>query len=197
MILTVLTTGTAAAETGQLMKTGPTAVIEKFNTRLLEAMKGGQEIGYTGRYTILESVVCEVFAFNLIVRISSGKYWQTMNTAQRQRLIELYQKWSTAVYARRYDCYNGQHFEVTPPEGPWGGRVDVKTCMIKENGDAVSFLYKLVKMEGEWKIVDIHVKGVSQLATTRAQFISVLKHDGFDGLEKVLLEKIKTSQSLK
>lgn len=190
LILTVITIGIATAQTVQPKEIeDSTAVVEKFYTKLLEAMKGGKKIGYAGRHTILEPVIREVFAFNIIVRISSGKYWQTLTTEQRERLIELYRQWSTAVYARQYDSFNGQCFKVTLPEKPWGNSVNVDARMIKKSGDEVSFLYKLIKVKGRWQIVDIHVKGISQLAMMRAQFISIMEHDGFDGLEKELLEK--------
>ncbi len=190
LVLAIINTGTVTAQTGVSKEPeGPRAAVEKLNSRLLEAMKGGTEIGYNGRHAILEPIIQEVFAFDLIVRISSGRYWQAMTKRQRHRLTELYRQWATAVYAQQYDSFNGQHFEVIEPERPWGDRVSVASRMIKDNGDEISFLYKLVKKEGQWKIVDIHVKGVSQLATTRAQFTSILKQDGFDGLAKVLQEK--------
>jgi phospholipid transport system substrate-binding protein len=197
MILAAMIIGTAAFQTSYATKTDdPTTVIEQFNAKLLEAMKGGEEAGYTGRYRILEPVIREVFAFNLIVRISSGNYWPSLSNGQRQRLIELYRQWSTAVYAQRYDSFNGQYFKIISSAHTLDSKVSIDTQMIKKNGDTVSFFYKLINIKGQWKIVDIHVKGISQLATTRAQFISVLRRDGFDGLEKLLLEKINTSQAV-
>jgi ABC-type transporter MlaC component len=46
-------------------------------------------------------------------------------------------------------------------------------------------------VKGEWQIVDIQISGVSQLALTRSQFVSVIKNKGFDALISMLKNKIK------
>jgi phospholipid transport system substrate-binding protein len=177
--------GAAAAQSS-----GPAAVVEKFNAKLLEAMQGGEKLGYAGRYALLEPVIYDVFAFDLMTRISSGKHWQSMSADQRDRMIELYRQWSTATYARRFDAFADQRFEVLAPPQALGSMVNVRSHMIKGNGEVVPFLYKLKMIRQQWRIVDIHVKGVSQLANTRAQFSSVLDRDGYEALVKKLEEKI-------
>jgi phospholipid transport system substrate-binding protein len=180
-----LITGAAAAQSS-----GPAAVVEKFNAKLLEAMQGGEKLGYTGRYALLEPVIYDVFAFDLMTRISSGKHWQSMSADQRDRLIELYRQWSTATYARRFDAFADQRFEVLAPPQALGSRINVRSHMVKSNGEVILFLYKLKMIRQQWRIVDIHVKGVSQLANTRAQFTSILDRDGYEVLLKTLQEKI-------
>jgi phospholipid transport system substrate-binding protein len=184
-VAVALITVVAAAQSS-----GPAAVVEKFNAKLLEAMQGGEKLGYAGRYVLLEPVIYDVFAFDLMARISSGKYWQSMSADQRDRLIELYRQWSTATYARRFDAFTGQRFEVSAPPQALGSRVNVRSHMVKSNGEVVLFLYKLKMVRQQWRIVDIHVKGVSQLANTRAQFTSILDRDGYEVLLKTLQEKI-------
>lgn len=184
-VAVILITGAAAAQSS-----GPAAVVEKFNAKLLEAMQGGEKLGYAGRYALLEPVIYDVFAFDLMTRISSGKHWQSMSTDQRDRLIELYRQWSTATYAKRFDAFADQSFEVLAPPQALGSRVNVCSHMIKSNGEVVPFLYKMKMIRQQWRIVDIHVKGVSQLANTRAQFTSILDRDGYEVLIKTLQEKI-------
>ena len=55
----------------------------------------------------------------------------------------------------------------------------------------MSFHYLLRKAEGSWRVVDIQISGVSQLALTRAQFTSVIKTKGIKGLIEMLDEKIR------
>ena len=52
--------------------------------------------------------------------------------------------------------------------------------------DSTRFNYILRQFDGKWKIVNIIVKGVSDLALKRAEFTSVIENEG---LEK-LLERI-------
>jgi phospholipid transport system substrate-binding protein len=178
-------TGYAAAQ-----NSSPAAVIEKLNAKLLEAMKDGNKLGYDGRYALLEPVIHDTFALDLMTRISMGRHWKNMSENQRNQMIALYQQWSTATYARRFDTYAGQRFEVLPKQKVQRSSVIVRSHVIKKTGEVIEFLYKLRKVRKKWLIVDIHVKGVSQLANTRAQFTSILDRDGYDALVKKLEEKI-------
>ena len=47
-------------------------------------------------------------------------------------------------------------------------------------------------IQGKRRIVDIRISGVSRLALTRSQFVSVMKDKGFKGLIDVLEEKTAT-----
>lgn len=167
----------------------PAAVVERLNNALIESMKGGRGIGFEGRCRILAPVVKDVFAMEAMTRISSGKHWDHFSPEQRQSLIELYTKWSTSNFADNFDSYAGQRFEVTSGETV-GNRAEVKSRFIKKDGERV-FLYKLARLDGRWRIVDIHLEGVSQLANTRAQFVSILDRSGCEGLIQSLKEKIQ------
>jgi ABC-type transporter MlaC component len=50
---------------------------------------------------------------------------------------------------------------------------------------------RVVDEHGAWRIVDIQVRGVSQLAMTRSQFVGILEREGFDGLINSLKDKIR------
>ncbi len=62
--------------------------------------------------------------------------------------------------------------------------------LIDSGGDVTEFDYQLRKIEGRWRVVDIQISGVSQLALTRAQFVDVLRDKGLDGLVAMLKKKI-------
>jgi len=58
---------------------------------------------------------------------------------------------------------------------------------VKEEPIAFSYLMRMV--EDRWRVVDIQISGVSQLALTRAQFTEVMKSKGLDGLITMLKNK--------
>jgi phospholipid transport system substrate-binding protein len=169
----------------------PTQTIEKLNAALLQSMKGGQNIGYQGRYALLAPVLDECFAFDLMTRIAVGKkHWQNWDTQQRAQLVALNREWSIAQYADRFDRYNGQQFKLAKPPQIKRSIAVLSSNLTKKDGKVTEFLYKLKKTQDRWRIVDIQVKGVSQLANSRAQFKSILDKDGYEGLVARLNEKI-------
>ncbi len=170
---------------------GPSAVIRNFDAALLEAMKKAEQLGYDGRYRVLEPVIKKSFALSFMAMQSVGRYGKTLKPEERESLVRNYTDWTVATYAGRFDGYSGEKFEVVSEKGPVGGIVTVTSKLIKQNKEEVVFRYLLRKTEGMWRIVDIQISGVSQLALTRAQFTGAITQKGFSGLISMLTEKIK------
>ncbi len=166
------------------------SVIETLNTTLLDCMKRGDKLGYSGRYALLEPVMTQSFSFPYMVRKSSGSYWGELTDNQQKELLEKYIIWSVGRYAERFKEYKEQQFVIVSNESIREKYMMVISHIVKKSKETREFKYILMKNDGVWRIVDIQVEGVSQLSLTRAQFKSVLKDQGIDGLLKILDEKI-------
>jgi phospholipid transport system substrate-binding protein len=178
-------------QSGGASQTGAAGVIKTFNATLLEAMKKARELGYSGRYKILEPVIKDSFALSFMANQSVGRYGKTLSEEQRNLLTKMYTDWTIATYAGRFDGYSGERFEVVSESAPAHGTVTVISKLIKPDREEIEFYYILRKNEGKWRIADIQISGVSQLALTRSQFLGILKNKGFDGLISMLKEKTK------
>lgn len=170
---------------------GPGEVIKTFNAALLECMKRADELGYSGRYKLLDPVIRNSFALSYMAGQSLGRYWKTIKETEQSALVRMYSEWSIATYARRFDGYSGERFEVVSESAPDQGTITVISKIIQPTKEGAVFYYKLRKIEGNWRIVDIQISGVSQLALTRSQFTSVMKEKGLDGLIALLKTKIE------
>ena len=186
LALLLLTCRSAAAG-----HSSPAEVTRTFNEALLEAMKKADELGYSGRYRLLEPVIAKTYALSFMTAQSTGRYWKTFPKDEQAKAIKAYADWTTATYAGRFDGYSGEKFEVTSAGKPRQGIVTVISRLIKPNGEEVSFHYLLRDIDGSWRIVDIRISGVSQLALTRAQFTAVIRAEGTKGLIGMLDEKIR------
>jgi phospholipid transport system substrate-binding protein len=175
---------------GQAGQNGPSEVINKLNFSLLEAMKGGNRLGYEGRYRLLAPVIRDSFALSSMARIAAGKYWDTFSGDERKVYLKTYSEWSIASYAGRFNEYSGEQFKLISESPPERNTVTVISKLIENNRDEVEFNYLFRMVEGSWRIMDIRILGVSQLAITRAQFVSILGLKGFNGLISMLNGKI-------
>ncbi len=176
---------------GMAVQQAPSEVINKLNTVLLESMKKGNALGYEGRYRLLAPVIKDSFAISLMARIASGKYWGSFSEDERKVYLRTYTDWSVASYAGRFNGYSGQQFRLISESPPERGTVTVISKLIDKNKDEVEFNYQFRQVEGTWRIVDIKILGVSQLALTRVQFVSILGAKGFQGLISTLNGKIR------
>jgi phospholipid transport system substrate-binding protein len=164
--------------------------IKRFNAALLESMKSADKLGFSGRFKILEPAIKENFALSFMVEKSVGRNWETFSLEQKQLLQEVYNEWTIATYAGRFDSFSGERFELLSEKISGSKTVTVISRLIKASDEPVEFHYKLRTINNRWNIVDIHIAGVSQLALTRSQFIGILKKDGFNGLIVKLKDKI-------
>ena len=161
-------------------------------------MKNAKELGYSGRYKLLEPVMKESFALSFMGAQSVGRYWKTMGEEDRDLLIKTYTDWTVASYAGRFDGYSGERFQLASESPPVKGTVTVVSKFIQAGNETIDFSYLLRRIDGRWRIVDIRISGVSQLALTRAQFAGILREKGVEALIAMLREKIRGfSQSKK
>jgi phospholipid transport system substrate-binding protein len=190
-VILIFTFSTALSPLYAEAEQPPDQTIRTFNAALLEAMKKADELGYKGRYALLEPVIDSSFALPFMADVSLGKYRKTLTVEQRSSYLKTYAEWTVAAYAGRFDGYSGERFEIVSQSKPERGIVTVISKLIKPNREEVEFDYLLRNISGKWRVVDIHISGVSQLALTRSQFTNVIKDKGFTGLMSMLAEKTK------
>ncbi len=179
---------TPAAAAGQ--EDGPAAVVERFQGVLLSVMKDADKLGYTGRYKRLAPAVEESHDLPGITEFAAGKYWQQLSDGQRSQLIATFSEWSISTYAHRFDGFAGERFKTVSTERGLRGEAVVRSDFIKPDGETIRFEYVLRQREKGWRIVNIIVDGVSDLAIRRSEFASIIRSEGFDALIKKLKDKI-------
>ena len=156
---------------------------------LLGAMKNGRTLGQSGRFMQLEPVIRRSFDIAAMARLSVGSAWATLTEAQRQQVIESFGRYISAIYADRFDSYNGQKLQVTGEQANVGG-VLVKSQIIKANGEPVKVDYLMRRNGDNWLISDVYLDGaISEVATRRSEFGAIIKNDGVDGLIAALNRK--------
>jgi phospholipid transport system substrate-binding protein len=156
---------------------------------LLSTMKNGRILGQSGRFTQLDPVIRRSFDIASMARLSVGPAWAGLSDAQRQQVTESFGRYISAIYADRFDSYDGQKLEVTS-EQPAPSGVMVRSQIIKANGELVKVDYMMRRSGDTWLISDIYLDGaISEVATRRSEFAAILRNDGIDGLIAALNRK--------
>ena len=168
---------------------GPSDVVRRFYGELLNTMQHAGTLGARGRYQQLEPIVRASFDVPFMARLSIGPSWSKLSVEQKQRATQAYGRYIAAVYATRFDEYTGQRFEILGEQQIKHGTL-VKTQIIKANGEPVKVDYMMRRNGESWLISDIYLDGaISEVATRRAEFATILKNDGVDGLIAALNRK--------
>ena len=175
----------AAAEGAQ-----PSQVVERLQSSLLSVMKQANQLDYEHRYQLFEPIVITSHDLPFIAKVTVGKYWKTFDNEQKTSFVETFSRLSIATYADRFDGYGGETFSVGAQKELPRGKMLVETILAKSNGEKVQFNYLLRRNKNDWRIINIIVDGVSDLAVRRAEYTSILKSDGFSPLMAKIEDQI-------
>jgi phospholipid transport system substrate-binding protein len=103
-------------------------------------------------------------------------------------VTESFRRYISAIYADRFDSYDGQKLQVTG-EQPVAAAM-VRSQIIKANGEPVNVDYMMRRKGDTWLISDIYLNGaISEVATRRSEFAAILKNEGIGGLSTALNRK--------
>jgi phospholipid transport system substrate-binding protein len=164
--------------------------VRNFYDVLLATMKNGRSLGQNGRYAALAPIVNNVFDVPFMARLAVGPIWDTLSPAQQHEIIVAFGRYVSATYADRFDDYSGEQLQVTGDE-PYSGGVIVETQIVKAGRQPVMINYMMRQHEGVWQVSDVYLDGtISQLATQRAEFHSILARQGVSGLISTLDRKV-------
>jgi len=175
----------------EIRLTEPQRVVDALNTALIDTMKAGKTHGFSSRFQQLKPVITSSFALAFMAQTSIGTHWTELEEFQKSKYFDAYKEYSIASYASRFTSYSGEQFRIESVSEPDRGTVTIECLLVKSNSETVAFTYRLRRGTGDWKIVDVHINGVSQLALTRSQFTTVIRKDGIEGLLAKLQDKIE------
>jgi phospholipid transport system substrate-binding protein len=161
----------------------PADGIAALYTTLIGTMQQAQQLGVKGRYERLASVLSSAYDIPFMAQMAVGRSWGTLNPAQQAGIVDALTRMMIANYANQFDGFSGERFEIVQTVDRAPADKLVKTRIIQSNGKSVPLDY-LMRNNGQgWRIVDVYLDGtISELASRRAEFSSILKSGGPDAL---------------
>lgn len=163
--------------------------VRGFYDVLLSVMQNGSALGEKGRYETLKPAVSQTFDLPYMTRAVVGPVWASTSESQHRQVTDAFGRYVAATYADRFDSYRGQKLEVTG-EQPRAPGVIVDSRIVRADGTPVVIKY-LMRQNGDgWRVADVYLQGtISEVATRRSEFSSILRSQGVDGLTASLDSK--------
>lgn len=182
---------TAAAQDGAAgINPAASATVRGFTDAMLASLKDADRLGFQGRYDLLAPAIEKSFDLDFMAEKSLAGQFDGLTPEQRQKWRSAFARYMTSNYASRLNKFNNQSFEQLGQEDAGRGTLLVRTRVHDPGVEDVDLNYRLREINGEWKIVDIYLKGtVSELALRRSDYTAVMKNQGFDALLNNVNEK--------
>ena len=169
----------------------PQAMVKSLNDSLLYMMKNAAALRFSSRRDFLAPRLGAVFHLPVMARIVVGSRWRKLNPNQQQRLVDGFSRLTISTYARRFDGWSGESFEIRTVEPVREKTVLVKTAILRPKDDPVEINYLMRQFESGWRVIDVYLKqSYSELATKRSEYSSVLRRKGFEALMREIEQKV-------
>ncbi len=136
----------------------------------------------------MNDLVIPKFDIVLMSKIALGKEtWTSINSNQRDRFVESFKSLMVRTYMKSLTVFDGEKIKFLPYSP--GNRPDVakvKSLYILGDGN-LPVNYRLKKNDnGDWKVFDIIIDGISLLKNYRSDFKNHVKNKGIESLIKKL-----------
>lgn len=149
------------------------------------------------RRTQIRQAVLQRFGFEEMAQRSMGQHWRSLTPQQRQEFVELFTDLLERSYMSRIESYKaGPQGVRYLKEGIEDDRAVVHTEILSERDLAAMVDYKLLHKDGDWKVYDIVIEGVSLVNNYRIQFNTIILKDSYAGLVKQMRTKLAQEQAV-
>lgn len=125
-----------------------------------------------------------------LARFTLGQYWRVATPAQKQEFQNLFQEYILSTYVYQLGDYSGQTIDVGTAR-PESESLILVQSMVNQPGGAppVQVNWRIWVANGQAKLVDVVVEGVSMAVTLRSQFASIIQNGG--GNVEALLTRMR------
>lgn len=132
------------------------------------------------RLAMLEPVVGKRFDYNEMAKRTLGNHWKKLDESQRKEFVELFQRFLSKTYAGNVDGYAGEQVQYVK-ERRKGDFAEVQTKVVSKKL-VLPLDYRLLKKNGDWRVYDVVIDGVSLVRNFRGQFNRIIKTSSYEGL---------------
>ena len=152
------------------------------------AKKDSMESSKGDRRIAMQKAIDERFNYSQMVRRSLGKTYDSLSDQKKQNFIKLFKGLLENSYASKLESYRDEKINFLD-EVVKGKYALVKTNIVRSN-NTIRVDYKLILGNGEWKVYDFVIEGVSMIRNYKAQFTKIIRRDSYEVLVEKLTKKI-------
>jgi phospholipid transport system substrate-binding protein len=139
-------------------------------------------------YKMVDEVVVPRFDTRHIGQLVLGRHWRAASEDQRKRFVAAFKHSLVYSYADALlEYYDTVKVDWKPARLPADARdTSVHSTITRQNGPPIELGFSVNLINGDWKIYDVVVDGISLASNFRTQFSAEIKQNGLDALIKRL-----------
>lgn len=174
----------------------PDALVQRVTDEVLDIVRKDKDIQSGNTQKAIELVdkkVLPYFNFQHMTALALGKDWKKASPQQQTQLTAEFKTLLVRTYSNALTSYKNQKIVYKPFKMAEGETdVLVRTEVQQPGAKPVQLDYSLEKLDGNWKVYDVVVAGISLVTNYRDQFTQEVRANGIDGLIASIAAKNKS-----
>ncbi len=185
LLLLILTAAFMAAPA--MAALSPQDQVAETTARIIKALKSEQQAVKADPvrlYDIVDKIVLPHFDFQRMSSWVLGKYWRTATPAQRKQFAQEFRSLLVRTYAAALNDNYDRQIKMLPLRAKKNAtEVTIRTEVQQNAGFPIPINYKMYQTaNGDWRVFDVSVDGVSLVTNYRSAFGTVIRREGLPRL---------------
>jgi phospholipid transport system substrate-binding protein len=133
---------------------------------------------------LVDKIVLPHFDFHKMSSWALGKYWRTATDKQKKEFTTEFQMLLVRTYAVALLDNVDRNIKMLPLQNSStkADRVVVRTEVPQEGGFPIPINYKMYYTNGQWKVYDVEIDGISLVSNYRTSFSTEIRKSGIDSV---------------
>ncbi|MCG5500666.1 MlaC/ttg2D family ABC transporter substrate-binding protein [Ectothiorhodospira lacustris] len=135
-------------------------------------------------YGLVDDIILPILDFQGMSRLILARHWRTATPEQRERFVDAFQNTLMRTYTLQMAEHMDKDIRVLPHRSRQDERMaSVATEIVMGQGRSnIPVIYSLRPVDGEWKVFDLTVEGLSFVTNFRTNFGAEVERHGLDAL---------------
>ena len=176
---------TYAAENEQQVRD---LVRDRFSQAL--AVLGNKSLDEKGKEAGFRKIVQDAFHLPAISRFVLGRYWRKASEAEITEYNKVFEDYVVKTYVQRLAGFTEVTFEVTDVKEAKKDLIVTTEIKRNDGGPDAQLNWRMKEVNGDWKVVDVIIEGISMALSQRSEFGSIIQQNG--GKVSALIDRLKT-----
>lgn len=173
----------------------PLTAIETQVNKVLDVLREPSlkgEAAKAARKDKVWGLINELFDYTELSRRALGRNWKKLDVDQKKEFTDLFSRLLGGVYLDRIMAYSDEEVSYKKEALYKRNKAEVQTLVAAKSGD-IPIHYRMILKNGNWKVFDVVVEGVSLVRNYRTQFRKILQNKPPEHLLEILRKKVNNS----
>lgn len=132
----------------------------------------------------------KMFDFTELSKRTLANNWSKFNPEQQKEFIQLYKSLIKNAYADKILAYTDEKIIFSKEIALTEKTFEIQSTVVRKNAD-IPIYYRARLKDGEWRVYDVIIEGVSLINNYRSQFREILSNKPPESLLETLRKKME------